>query len=67
MASSNDLPSSVYQDEDPDVSLVPLESLEGDIQTLFSSNCVTPEVVQRFCTTLTGMRDASVVDPGPIS
>ena len=66
-ASSNDLPSSVYQDEDPDVSLMPLESLEGDIQTLFSSNCVTPEVVQRFCTTLTGMRDASVVDPGPIS
>ena len=52
MASSNDLPSSVYQDEDPDVSLMPLESLEGDIQTLFSSNCVTPEVVQRFCTTL---------------
>jgi len=62
-ASSNDLPSSVYQDEDPDVSLMPFESLEVDIQTLFSSNCVTPEVVQRFCTTLTGMRDASVVDP----
>ena len=52
MASSNDLPSSIYQDEDPDVSLMPLESLEGDIQTLFSSNCVTPEVVQIFCTTL---------------
>ena len=46
---------------------MPLESLEGDIQTLLSSNCVTPEVVQRFCTTLTGLRDASVVDTGPIS
>ena len=63
MASSNDLPSSVYQDKDPDVSLMPLESLDADVRTLFSSNCVAPEVVQRFCTTLTGMRDASVVDP----
>ena len=53
-ASSNVLPSSVYQDKDPNVSLV---SLVVDIQTLFSSNCVTPEVVQRFCTALTGMRD----------
>ena len=40
-ASSNDIPSSVYQDEDPDVSLMPLESLEADFQTLFSSNRVT--------------------------